>query len=120
MQGKFDFNARDGELLGLNLLDLATQYFPINYNDELLQGKSMNTAYQAFTSSLSLENNLLTVNKISLKTPVLLGEGNGAIDLHTMQCDINLKLSATNEKYQNLKLPIRFLIAAIRLSTNWK
>lgn len=107
-QGKFDFNARDGELLGLNLLDLATQYFPINYNDELLQGKSMNTAYQTFTSSLSLENNLLTVNKISLKTPALLGEGKGAIDLHTMQCDINLNLSAANKKYQNLKLPIRF------------
>lgn len=108
IQGKFDFNARDGELLGLNLLDLATQYFPINYNDELLQGKSMNTAYQSFVSSLSLENNLFTVNKISLKTPALLGEGNGAIDLHTMQCDINLNLSAANEKYQNLKLPIRF------------
>ncbi|OOF81749.1 hypothetical protein BKG92_08480 [Rodentibacter ratti] len=108
IQGKFDFNARDGELLGLNLLDLATQYFPINYNDELLQGKSMNTAYQSFSSSLSLENNLFTLNNISLKTPVLLGEGNGAIDLHTMQCDINLNLSAANEKYQNLKLPIRF------------
>ncbi|OOF52129.1 hypothetical protein BKK54_00470 [Rodentibacter genomosp. 1] len=107
-QGKFDFNARDGELLGLNLLDLATQYFPINYNDELLQGKSMNTAYQTFISSLNLENNLLTVNKISLKTAALLGEGNGTIDLHTMQCDINLNLSATNEKYQNLKLTIRF------------
>ncbi|OOF89692.1 hypothetical protein BKG94_00485 [Rodentibacter ratti] len=108
IQGKFDFNARDGELLGLNLLDLATQYFPINYNDELLQGKTMNTPYQSFVSSLSLENNLFTVNKISLKTPALLGEGNGAIDLHTMQCDINLNLSAANEKYQNLKLPIRF------------
>lgn len=108
IQGKFDFNARDGELLGLNLLDLATQYFPVNYNDELLQGKTMNTPYQSFVSSLSLENNLFTVNKISLKTLALLGEGNGAIDLHTMQCDINLNLSAANEKYQNLKLPIRF------------
>ncbi|MCX2960621.1 AsmA-like C-terminal region-containing protein [Rodentibacter caecimuris] len=108
MQGQFDFNARDGELLGINLLDLLSQYFPINYNDELLQGKSMNTPYQTAISSLSLENNLLTVNKISLKTPALLGEGNGAIDLHTMQCDINLTLSATNEKYKKLKLPIRF------------
>ncbi|OOF36384.1 AsmA-like C-terminal region-containing protein [Rodentibacter heidelbergensis] len=108
MQGKFDFNARDGELLGLNLLDLATQYFPINYNDDLLAGKSMNTPYQTFSSSLNFENNLLSVDKIHLKTPVLLGEGSGAIDLHTMQCDINLNLSATNEKYQGLKLPIRF------------
>ncbi|OOF39125.1 hypothetical protein BKK49_06440 [Rodentibacter rarus] len=108
MQGKFDFSAQYGTLLGVNLLDLATQYFPINYNDELLQEKKMNTAYQTFISSLSLENNLLTVNKISLKTPALLGEGNGTIDLSTMQCNINLNLSAANEKYQNLKLPIRF------------
>ncbi|OOF39090.1 hypothetical protein BKK47_07495 [Rodentibacter mrazii] len=108
IQGQFDFNARDGELLGINLLNLLSQYLPINYNDELLQGKSINTAYQTVISSLSLENNLLTVNKISLKTPALLGEGNGAIDLHTMQCDINLTLSTTDEKYKKLKLPIRF------------
>ncbi|OOF49504.1 AsmA-like C-terminal region-containing protein [Rodentibacter trehalosifermentans] len=108
MQGKFDFNARDGELLGLNLLDLAAQYFPINYNDDLLKGKSVNTAYQSFRSSLSLKNHLLSVNSLQLKTPLLVGEGHGAIDLHTMQCDINLNLSATNEKYQRLKLPIRF------------
>lgn len=107
-QGKFDFNARDGELLGLNLLELVSQYFPINYNDDLLQGKSMNTAYQTFASSLALENNLLKVNKINLKTTALSGEGNGAIDLHTMQCDVNLSLSATNPKYKDLKLPIRF------------
>lgn len=107
-QGTFDFNARDGELLGLNLLELVSQYFPINYNDELLQGKSMNTGYQTFSSSLSLENALLKVNKMRLKTTALLGEGSGAIDLHNMQCDINLNLSAANEKYKNLKLPIRF------------
>ena len=107
-QGTFDFNARDGELLGLNLLDMVAQYLPINYNDDLLQGKNMNTAYQTFTSSLSLENNRLNVNKISLKTTALLGEGNGIIDLHKQQCDIKLNLSAVNEKYQRLSLPIRF------------
>lgn len=107
-QGQFDFNARDGEILGMNLLDLATQYFPINYNDDLLQGNNMNTAYQHFTSQLSLENGLLRVNKFNLKTTALLGGGNGSIDLHNMQCDVNLNLSATNEKYKNLSLPIRF------------
>ena len=79
-QGKFDFNARDGELLGLNLLDMAAQYLPINYNSDLTASRNMNTPYERFESSLSFENHLLKVDKISLKTTALLAEGAGAID----------------------------------------
>ncbi len=107
-KSKFDFNARDGELLGINLLQLASQYFPINYNDELLEGKRANTPYQQVEASFSLDKSLLNIDKFNLKTTALLGAGRGAIDLHTMQCDVNLSLSATNPKYKDLKLPIRF------------
>ncbi|OOF59929.1 AsmA-like C-terminal region-containing protein [Rodentibacter myodis] len=107
-ESQFDFNARDGELLGLNLLELVAQYLPINYNDDLLEGKRMNTAYQRIESSFSLEKSLLNIDEFHLKTTALSGEGYGAIDLHTMQCDVNLLLSATDPKYRDLKLPIRF------------
>ena len=107
-QGKFDFNARDGELLGLNLLDMAAQYLPINYNSDLTASRNMNTPYERFESSLSFENHLLKVDKISLKTTALLAEGAGAIDLDNVQCDVNLTLRSTNEKYKKLALPIRF------------
>ena len=107
-QGKFDFNARDGELLGLNLLDMAAQYLPINYNSDLTASRNMNTPYERFESSLSFENHLLKVDKISLKTTALLGEGAGAIDLDNVQCDVNLTLRSTDEKYKKLALPIRF------------
>ncbi|BFU59447.1 MULTISPECIES: AsmA-like C-terminal region-containing protein [Rodentibacter] len=107
-KSKFDFYARDGELLGINLLQLVSQYFPINYNDELLEGKRANTPYQQVEASFSLDKSLLNIDKFNLKTTVLLGEGQGAVDLHTMQCDITLSLSATNPKYKNLTLPIRF------------
>ena len=107
-QGKFDFNARDGELLGLNLLDMAAQYLPINYNSDLTASRNMNTPYERFESSLSFENHLLKVDKISLKTTALLGEGSGAIDLDNVQCDVNLTLRSTDEKYKKLALPIRF------------
>ena len=70
-QGKFDFNARDGELLGLNLLDMAAQYLPINYNSDLTASRNMNTPYERFESSLSFENHLLKVDKINLKTTAL-------------------------------------------------
>lgn len=108
IHGKFDFNARDGELLGLNLLDMAAQYLPINYNSDLTASRNMNTPYERFESNLSLENHLLKVDKISLKTTALLGEGSGAIDLDNVQCDVNLTLRSTDEKYKKLALPIRF------------
>ena len=107
-QGKFDFNARDGELLGLNLLDMAAQYLPINYNSDLTASRNMNTPYERFESSLSFENHLLKVDKINLKTTALLADGSGAIDLDNVQCDVNLTLKSTNEKYKKLALPIRF------------
>jgi len=107
-QGKFDFNARDGELLGLNLLDMAAQYLPINYNSDLTASRNMNTPYERFESSLSFENHLLKVDKINLKTTALLADGSGAIDLDNVQCDVNLTLRSTNEKYKKLALPIRF------------
>ena len=33
-KGEFYFDAQNGEILGLNLLDMAAQYLPINYNSE--------------------------------------------------------------------------------------
>lgn len=67
IEGKFDFNARDGELLGLNLLDMAAQYLPINYNSDLTASRNMNTPYERLESHLLFENHLLTVDKIKLK-----------------------------------------------------
>ncbi len=44
------FDARDGELLGLNLLDMAAQYLPINYNRDLTASRNMNTPYERLES----------------------------------------------------------------------
>lgn len=107
-KGEFSFDAQNGELLGLNLLDMAAQYLPINYNSDLTASRNMNTPYESLESHLLFENHLLTVDKISLKTTTLLGEGSGAIDLDNVQCDVNLTLRSTNEKYKKLALPIRF------------
>ena len=107
-KGEFYFDAKNGEILGLNLLDMAAQYLPINYNSDLTASRNMNTPYERFESNLSLENHLLKVDKISLKTTALLADGSGAIDLDNVQCDVNLTLRSTNEKYKKLALPIRF------------
>ena len=57
---------------------------------------------------LSLQQHQLHAEKIELKTPALFGLGNGIIDLNHMQCDVSLTLRSTDERYQNLALPIRF------------
>ena len=78
-KGEFYFDAKNGEILGLNLLDMAAQYLPINYTSDLTSSRT-----------------------------ALLADGSGAIDLDNVQCDVNLTLRSTNEKYKKLALPIRF------------
>jgi len=85
-KGEFYFDAQNGEILGLNLLDMAAQYLPINYNSDLTASRNMNTPYEHLESRLSFENHLLKVDKMNLKTTALLGEGSGAIDLDNVQC----------------------------------
>lgn len=106
--GEFYWETRNGELIGLNLLELAAQYFPVNINDELTEGKKFNTKFEQFITHSLLQGNQLTVDKISLKTTALLGEGKGIVDLNKMQCDANLTLRAADSRYQAVALPIRF------------
>ena len=49
-KGEFYFDAQNGEILGLNLLDMAAQYLPINYNSDLTASRNMNTPYERLES----------------------------------------------------------------------
>lgn len=107
--GKFYFSARDGELSGVNLLELAGQYLPINWNEaELKQKGKIKTPYEKLVTSFTLNESKLKIDRITLKTTALLGQGSGQVDLNAMQCDIHLNLSLANEKYADLSLPIHF------------
>jgi len=107
--GRFHFSAHDGELSGVNLLQLAGQYLPINWNeDELKQKGQIKTPYEKLVTSFTLNENQLKIDRITLKTTALLGQGSGQVDLNAMQCDIHLNLSLANEKYADLSLPIHF------------
>ena len=109
INGEFFFDAQNGELLGLNLLDLAGRYLPINWNDSELKEKTdLNTKYDHVTSLFKLNGHQLDIEKISLKTTALSGEGSGQVNLKSMQCDVNLTLRANNEKYSEFVLPLRF------------
>ena len=107
--GRFHFSAHDGELSGVNLLELAGQYLPINWNEEELKQKGqIKTPYEKLVTSFTLNENQLKIDRITLKTTALLGQGFGQVDLNAMQCDIHLNLSLANEKYADLSLPIHF------------
>ena len=107
--GKFYFSAHDGELSGVNLLELAGQYLPINWqNAEVKQKDAIKTPYKKFVMSSMLQENQLKIDKILLKTTALSGEGSGQVNLKSMQCDVNLTLRSNNEKYSEFVLPLRF------------
>lgn len=107
--GKFYFSAHDGELSGVNLLELAGQYLPINWqNAEVKQKDAFKTPYKKFVMNAMLQENQLKIDKILLKTTALSGEGSGQVNLKSMQCDVNLTLQANNEKYSEFVLPLRF------------
>ena len=107
--GKFYFSAHDGELSGVNLLELAGQYLPINWqNAEVKQKDAIKTSYKKFVMSSMLQENQLKIDKILLKTTALSGEGSGQVNLKSMQCDVNLTLRSNNEKYSEFVLPLRF------------
>ena len=108
IQGKLNILAQNGEILGINLLDMVSQYFPINYNGDLLQNKELNTRFEQFYLQLFLQQNQLIAEKIELKTPGLLGQGKGVIDLNRMECNVDINLHSTDQRYQNLTLPINF------------
>ncbi|WP_109077248.1 AsmA-like C-terminal region-containing protein [Aggregatibacter kilianii] len=109
IDGQFYFDARNGELLGLNLLDLAGQFLPINWDEIKLKDKDgINTKYEQVISRFRLQEHQLDIEKMTLKTTALLGEGNGRVDLQSMQCNILLNLRLMNDKYAEFVLPIRF------------
>ena len=108
IQGKLNILAQNGEILGVNLLDMVAQYFPINYNNDLLKNKELNTRFEQFYLQLFLQQNQLIAEKIELKTPALLGQGKGIIDLSRMECNVDINLHSTDQRYQNLTLPINF------------
>ena len=64
IQGKLNILAQNGEILGVNLLDMVSQYFPINYNGDLLQNKELNTRFEQFYLQLFLQQNQLIAEKI--------------------------------------------------------
>ena len=107
--GKFYFSAHEGELSGVNLLALVGQYLPINWNEaELKQKDKIKTPYEKLVTSFTLNESQLKIDRITLKSSTLLGQGSGQVDLNAMQCDIHLNLRLANEKYADLSLPIHF------------
>lgn len=53
---------------------MVAQYFPINYNNDLLQNKELNTRFEQFYLQLFLQQNQLIAEKIELKRPHFWGK----------------------------------------------
>ncbi len=103
--GKLTFSLPQGKFNGLNLLAIASQYLPINY-DEALLNKS-ETPVQDLVFQAQLINSQVEVEKADFNTKELQFTSQGNIDLINKYCDFSLKLASTQQKYKALKLPLR-------------
>ncbi|MFY1026825.1 hypothetical protein ACE4RU_03575 [Actinobacillus seminis] len=106
LESEFYSETHKGELRGLNLLSLAGQYLPINYDEQVLQSKNMDTAFNTLTVQSRWEGGKLLFDNIELDTSTIVVQGRGISDWFTMQCDVTLNIGL--REYPKFALPIRF------------
>lgn len=107
-RGEYRLESNKGKLIGLNLLQMVSQFLPIHYDEQALQQKDTETEFEQFKLHLRSEQQQLMLDEIYLRTPQLIASGEGKANLMEMQCDILLNLGVPDEKYQQFSLPIRF------------
>ena len=106
LESEFHSETRKGKLLGLNLLSLVAQYLPINYDEQALQSKNMDTAFNKLTVQSRWEGGKLLFDDIELDTSTIVAQGRGMSDWFAMQCDVTLNIGL--REYPKFVLPIRF------------
>ncbi|MDY4280024.1 MAG: hypothetical protein SOX56_02895 [[Pasteurella] mairii] len=106
LESEFYSETHKGELLGLNLLSLAGQYLPINYDEQALQSKNMDMAFNKLSVRSRWESGKLLFDNIELDTSTIVAQGHGISNWFTMQCDVTLNIGL--REYPKFVLPIRF------------
>lgn len=106
--GELAFEIKQGTINGINLLTLASQHFPINYDEQRLEAKQMNTHFENANAVMLWDQQRLLVKRLNIESSTLILTGNGKVGLIDGQCDFYTQLKLNNSKYQQLNLPIHF------------
>lgn len=106
LQGKLNLSIASGELIGLNFAYLASNYLPLNFDEQSLS--QANTAFQNLQTNWLLDKGKITMQSLSLSSKQIVLTGVGEANLNNQQCDFKISLSVAKPQFAQLKLPVHF------------
>ena len=107
-EGEIRAEVTGGELNGLNLLELVSQYAPINYDDEQLKQKTNSTHFDRIFTHFYWKPTELYIKNTELFHQRFIVHSAGNIDLTNGKCDVNAEIAVNDRRFDLLKLPVHF------------
>lgn len=107
-QGSVDLAITQGELQGVNFLQMIQQYVPVNFDAEQIHTQSANTPFDQLSGQLEWDIHQFRLNKLQFKNTLIRVDGTGEGNLQTSQCNIQINVGLNNPNFQSLTLPIQF------------
>ncbi|MCK3658813.1 hypothetical protein A4G18_08840 [Pasteurellaceae bacterium Pebbles2] len=106
--GDFSFNIKDGKVSGINLLQLISQYAPINVDPASVNEKAIETSFDVAQAQFQWQPDLLKVTQAKMLHQYFVMEGQGVADLTQGTCDFRSQIALNNPNYRALALPVHF------------
>lgn len=95
-----------GELQGLNILQLIEKYVPANLTNEM-QNREINTKFERLDTEFAWDLEQLHLQKLYFQNSKIIVNGSGKVNLSRLQCDVALNVGVNNPNYQHLELPLK-------------
>lgn len=107
IQGEFQLNMAQGQLNGIDTLDLVSRYLPLNVDNADLAQKENSTPFQSLRAEIVWSPEELSLRKLHFSSPHFQVQVQGDMNTVAQQCDLTANIMPTKSKYANLALPVR-------------
>lgn len=107
IQGEFQLNMDQGQLNGIDTLDLVSRYWPLNVDNADLAQKENSTQFQSLRAEIVWSPEELSLRKLHFSSPHFQVQVQGNMNTVAQQCDLTANIMPTKSKYANLALPVR-------------
>ncbi len=104
-QGDVEIDVTDGKVKGLNVLQLISQYTPINFDET---AKNMDTNFDVAQAKFHWQPTVIQVDEAKLQHRYFILQSQGVVDLTQNRCDFRANIAVNDQRYQALALPVRF------------
>lgn len=105
-QGAVQLSVSNGELDGLNLLQMIERYLPIKLSHSTSTQKNK-TAFEYLNSDIEWNAQQINLRDLHLQNATIVVRGKGTSDLQNLQCDFQLSVGLTHPNFQQLNLPVQ-------------